>query len=355
MPSVLVAKIHYSAPANNRAGNLIMKYRTLGNTDTAVSEISLGAWQLGGADWGNVSDDDAFAILQCAVDKGINFFDTANVYGQGRSETLIGRFLADTNTQVHVATKLGRELPGMHNGWPKRITLDMAREATVASIKRLGVDSLFLQQWHCIPTDMLRDGEAIGHLKTLQKEGLIQHFGISVETVEEALIVIDQGGAASLQVIFNIFRQKLVDELLPKAKAANVGLLARVPLASGVLSGKFSAATTFGDNDHRNYNADGAAFNVGETFAGVPFAKGVELAEQIDTLTASTDAPLAQRALRWILDHDAITCAIPGATKLSQVESNAAASDLSPLGDDIHTKLRDLYDTAIAPAVRGAY
>lgn len=333
-----------------------MKLRTLGKTNTRISEVGLGTWQLGGSDWGSMSDDDALKILRKAVDLGVNFFDTADVYGLGRSETLIGKFLKETKGKVYVATKLSRRRWVEMKGWPTKYTLDMVREDIKISLKNMGIDSLFLQQWHCPPTAWYRTGEIFELMEQVKKEGLIQHWGCSVESVEEGLLAIAHPGCASLQVIYNLFRQKLTAELLPKAKAANVGILARVPLASGLLTGRFAKGHTFSEKDHRNYNADGGAFNVGETFAGVPFAKGVEFAEAIREILKPTDAtPMAQQALRWILDQDGVTSVIPGATKIAQVESNAAASGLASLSGSQHKALRELYESRIKPAVRGVY
>ncbi|NQU09162.1 aldo/keto reductase [bacterium] len=332
-----------------------MKTRTLGKTNIKISEIGLGTWQLGSADWGVISDREALAILHRAVDRGVTLFDTADVYGLGVSERIIGKFLKATRQKVHVSTKLGRVFWAKH-GWPKMFTLKMVRAATQQSLKNLGVDAIFLQQWHCIPTPMLRDGEALDHLETLRREGLIQHWGASVESVEEALLCMTHPGCAALQVIYNIFRQKLTDELLPVAKRCNVGILARVPLASGLLTGRFKHGHRFPQKDHRHYNRDGQAFNVGETFAGVPFEKGVDYAARIKTILKPTgDVPMAQLALRWILDHDAVSAVIPGATRLEHIDSNAAASRRKPLSAARHAALRTLYDKKIAPTVRGPY
>ncbi len=334
-----------------------MKYRVLGKTGVKVSEVGLGTWQLGGGGWGDgtFAEDEALAILRRSVDLGINFFDTADVYGDGKSEQTIGRFLKETKGKVHVATKLGRRI-WVESGWPKAFSVDLARRYTQDSLKKLGVETIFLQQWHCIPTEMLKSGEAFAALEQLKKEGLIQNWGCSIESVEEAMICMNNPGCATLQVIFNLFRQKLVDELLPRAKAANVGILARVPLASGLLSGKFKSGHRFNDKDHRHFNADGQKFNVGETFAGVPFEQGVAFARKMEEiLKPDASSSMAQKALRWVLDHDAVSTVIPGATKLSQAESNAAASDLAPLGAATHQSLRDLYKREIAQTIRGKY
>jgi len=332
-----------------------MKYRTLGRTGAKVSEVGLGTWQLGGSDWGNISDDNALEILHRSVELGVNFFDTADVYGAGRSEELIGKFLKQAKSKVYVATKLGRR-GGAAGGWPNNFKLETIRQHTQDSLKRLGVDSIFLQQWHCIPTEEMRRGEVFEHLRTIKKEGLIQNWGCSVESVEEGLICIKHDDCAALQVIFNIFRQKLTDELLPQCNAKNVGILARVPLASGLLSGQFKPGHQFGEKDHRSYNANGEKFNAGETFAGVGFVKGVELAQKVHGILKPDDsATMAQKSLRWILDNDAVSTVIPGATKLSQAESNARASDLMPLSGPVHQQLRDLYSREIASAIRGKY
>ena len=333
-----------------------MKQRLFGKTGVRIGEVGLGTWQLGGADWGSMSEKEALAILHKAVDTGVNLLDTADVYGLGVSERVIGKFLREARGKVYVATKLGRLEWVRRKGWPETFTLDMARKATQESLKNLGVDAIFLQQWHCVPTVWMRSGEVLGHLETLKKEGLIRNWGCSVETVEEGLICARHPGCAALQVIYNIFRQRITDELLPVAKQNHVGILARVPLASGLLSGKFQHGQKFAENDHRNYNADGQAFNVGETFAGLPYEKGVELAEKVRAIVKpSGPAAMAPLALRWILDHDAVSAVIPGATRVAQVESNAHASALPPLSADVHRQLADLYRTEIAPAIRGPY
>jgi len=332
-----------------------MKYRAFGRTGVQISEVGLGTWQLGSSDWGKLPEKDALAILHRAVERGVNFLDTADVYGLGVSERAIGRFLKETRETVHVATKLGRRGDGP-NGGPQNFSLDAARRHTQSSLNNLGLDCLFLQQWHCIPTEEMQKGEAFEHLRTIQKEGLIQHWGASVESVEEAHLCMQHEDCASLQVIYNIFRQKLTDEVLPAAKGKGVAILARVPLASGLLAGKFKAGHRFAESDHRNYNADGQAFNAGETFAGVPFDKGVQFAEKVREIVRPPDGvTLAQLALRWVLDHDAVSAIIPGATRAEQADQNAAASDLPPLGDEAHAALRELYEREIAQTIRGKY
>ncbi|WP_121355005.1 aldo/keto reductase [Flavisolibacter nicotianae] len=327
-----------------------MKYRNFQGTE--VSEIGLGTWQLGSADWGTVNDDEAFAILQAFVDAGGNFIDTADVYGIGMSERVIGWFLKTTGKNLYVATKLGRRGDGTC-GWPQNFTLESMRSHVETSLANLGVSHLFLEQLHCIPTDELRAGTVFDNLRQLQKEGLIQHWGASVETSEEALLCLEQEGLASLQIIFNLFRQHVADEVFAKAKEKGVALIIRVPLASGLLTGKFSETTAFATTDHRNYNANGQAFNAGETFSGIEFSEGVKLAQQIKTHLP--DGPMAQWALRWILDFPEVTTVIPGATSVQQVQNNVAASELPSLPAAQHQTLRSLYDDEIQPKIRGHY
>src|SRR5690606_11221846 len=264
-------------------------------------------------------------ILQEAINSGISFFDTADVYGDGKSEAIIGEFLKSTSTPLHVATKFGRSA----DAYPDKYSKDVLRSCVEGSLDRLRVERLDLIQLHCIPTQYLRDGKIFDWLRELQKEGLIRHFGASVETVEEGLICLQQEGLLSLQVIFNIFRQKLVTELLPQAEAKGVGIIVRLPLASGLLTGKFDANTTFAEDDHRNFNRNGEAFNVGETFAGLPYEKGLELVEQIKNNILPSDLNMVQLALCWILDHKAVSTIIPGASSTKQVISNAEASSLA--------------------------
>ncbi|CCQ75112.1 aldo/keto reductase [Magnetospira sp. QH-2] len=327
-----------------------MRYRTFGDTGVSISEIGLGTWQLG-AEWGDVSDSQAQAILDTARDAGISFFDTADVYGLGRSEERIRTFLSRCSKPVFVATKLGR-FP--EPGWPENFTFESFRTHVEASLTRLGVEALDLTQMHCIPTEVLRDGAVFDHLRRLKTDGKIKAFGVSVETVEEGLICLEQEGVTSLQVIFNMFRQKPARELFDLAKAKGVAIIARVPMASGLLSGKFTVDQTFDKDDHRTFNRDGAAFNVGETFAGLPFEKGVRLADRLKDMVPE-GLSLADMALRWILDHDAVSTVIPGATRPEQALSNARASDLPPLGADLHAQLAAFYDSDIAEHIRGAY
>lgn len=319
--------------------------------EVTVSEIGLGTWQLGSADWGVVDDNKAMEILQSFVDAGGNFIDTADVYGMGVSETVIGKFLKTQSKPLYVASKLGRRHDN-GNGWPQNFTYDGMKKHVEDSLNHLGVSELFLEQLHCIPTNTMREGQVFDHLRKLQQDGLIRYWGASVETAEEALMCLDQDGIASLQIIFNLFRQHIADEVFEKALAKNVAIIVRVPLASGLLSGKFSNNTVFEKSDHRNYNANGEAFNAGETFSGVEFSKGVELSRKIATILP--EGPTASWSLRWILDHPAVTTVIPGASTVQQVQNNMSASELDGLSSGIHQSLRKLYDEEIHAAIRGA-
>ena len=326
-----------------------MHHRKLNNHN--VSEIGLGCWQLGGADWGDVSDEQAFAILRAAVENGTDLLDTADVYGIGRSETLIGQFLRDTKAKVFIATKLGRfPKPGL----PGNLSLANFRAHTEASLKRLGVEALDLTQIHCIPTAAMRSGECFDWLRTLKNEGKIKAFGASVESMEEAMICLKQEGLASLQIIFNIFRQKPIDTLFIEAQAKNVALIVRLPVASGLLSGKMTRQIRFASNDHRSYNRDGQAFNVGETFAGLPFEKGIELADALKPLVPP-GMTMAQMALRWCLDFPAVTTVIPGASRPQQAIDNAAVSKMPPLSKELHGKLAGFYRERVEAHIRGPY
>jgi aryl-alcohol dehydrogenase-like predicted oxidoreductase len=326
-----------------------MKQRQFGNMDISVSEVGLGTWQLGGSDWGAVDEREALNTLSAAVEGGVNFFDTADVYGMGRSEEIIGKFLKETSKQF-VATKLGR-FPSP--GWPENFSLPSLRAHTEASLRRLGVDSLDLTQLHCIPPSVLRDGQVFDSLRVLQREGKIKNFGVSVESNEEALICLEQDDVACLQIIFNLFRRKPL-EFFNLAKKKGVALVVRLPLASGLLSGRYTKETEFAASDHRSYNRDGQHFNVGETFAGLPFEKGVELAEALRSM-APEEISLTQMALRWILDFDAVSVVIPGARNRAQVRANITASELEPLADDLHGRLREFYETKVAASIRGPY
>jgi aryl-alcohol dehydrogenase-like predicted oxidoreductase len=327
-----------------------MNTRTFGKTGVRVSEMGLGCWQLGGTDWGNVDDAAALDILSAAMEAGVNFFDTADVYGNGRSETLIGRFLKERRAKIFVATKLGRTA----SLYPDKYTEAGVRAATEASLKRLGVSTLDLTQFHCIPIEELRRGDVFEWLRGLQREGKIRHFGASVESMEEALLCLEQPGLVSLQIIFNIFRQKPIEALFSKAKKKGVAIIVRLPLASGLLSGKLTKESRFPQNDHRNYNRDGQCFNVGETFAGLPYEKGVESADALKAMVPG-GLTMAQMAQRWILDYDAVSVVIPGASRPDQARANAAVSNLPSLDGKLHEALRRFYEREVASHIRGPY
>jgi aryl-alcohol dehydrogenase-like predicted oxidoreductase len=326
--------------------------RPLGKTGFPLSEVGFGAWAIG-AEWGDsVPEDQARDALRAAIDAGMNFIDTADIYGMGRSEKLIGDVLRERSGggRIHVATKMGKA-----PGWTD--TIESVRDAALGSCRRLGVEALDLVQLHCIDMEFLRAGRVFEHLEKIKAEGLIRHYGASVETIEEARFCMQNSGIVSLQVIFNIFRQRLIDELFPLAKSANIGVIARVPLASGVLTGKFRSGQRFHERDHRRYNANGERFNVGETFAGIPLETAITFASEVGRLLAgeSPQAGLAQKALRWILDHDAVTTVIPGAKSPAQALENAGAAALPPLSKEAHDALSRLYREKIHAAVRGRY
>jgi len=327
-----------------------MKLRQFGKTDLSVPEIGLGCWQLGGGwrdDW-----DDAVArqTLENAYAAGVRFIDTADVYGDGASERSIGSFLRERQPEgLVVATKLGRA--GIY---PDGYTRESLRDATLRSLDRLGMESLDLTQLHCVPTDVLRQGHVFDWLRELQQEGLIRRWGASVESVEEGMICLEQDGLASLQVIFNIFRQKPAEALLPRAASQGVGIIVRLPLASGLLGGKITRATTFRHDDHRNFNRDGQAFNVGETFAGLELERGIDATEQVAALVPP-GMTMAQMALRWILDHPEVSVVIPGASSPAQVQANVSASGVAPLPDDLHAALARVYREQVREHIRGPY
>lgn len=329
-----------------------MNARIFGKTGRVVGEIGLGCWQIGG-NWGEVSDDTALSILRTAHEQGTNFLDTADVYGGGRSETLIGKFLKETGARdrLFIASKLGRR---GDPGWPANFTREVVRRHTEDSLRRLGVDALDLTQLHCVPSDVLMRGELFGWLEELKREGKVRAYGASVESMDEALWCCAQPGCASLQIIFNLFRQKPVHVLFDRARAAGVALIVRLPLASGLLGGKMTKTTAFAADDHRNFNRDGAAFNVGETFAGLPFAKGVELADMLKA-HVPPGLTMAEMALRWCLDFEAVSVVIPGAKSPEQAHANIRAASLAPLGSTRHVQLASFYERHVAAHIRGPY
>jgi aryl-alcohol dehydrogenase-like predicted oxidoreductase len=323
-----------------------MEYRELGRTGWKVSAISFGAWAIGGT-WGPVQDDESLAALNRAVDLGVNFFDTADVYGDGRSERLLSRLRRERKEPIYIATKAGRRLdPHVASGYNRaNITAFVER-----SLKNLAIDTLDLVQLHCPPTDVFYMPEVFGILDDLAKQGKLRYYGVSVEKVEEALKAIEYPGVQSVQIIFNMFRQRPAERFFPEAKRRGVGILARVPLASGLLTGKMTAATNFAGDDHRAFNRHGESFDRGETFSGVDFNAGLRAVEELKPLVPG-GASMAQLALRWILMFDAVTCAIPGAKRPSQAEDNIRAGDLPPLSPETMDKVRAIYDRSIKELV----
>lgn len=322
-----------------------MKTRRLGKTGFEVSEIGLGCWQLGG-DFGPVEDEAASAILDAANGAGINFWDTADVYGGGLSERRIGAHAKAPG--VKVATKLGRSAALFPNKYSK----DRVRESLIGSAQRLGVASLDLAQLHCVPTEVLRSGEIFGWMDEFRAEGLVRNWGASVETIEEGLICLEQPGCATLQIIFNLFRQDAAEKLLPLAAERDVGIIVRLPLASGLLSGKYDKTSTFDTSDHRNYNRDGQAFSVGETFSGIKFERGVELVQELKGL-APEGVPMSQFALRWILDHPQVSTIIAGVSKPEQIADNVAATERKNLFPALMNQLGEWYQKEVKPEIRG--
>jgi aryl-alcohol dehydrogenase-like predicted oxidoreductase len=323
-----------------------MKYRNFGRTGWQVSEISFGAWALG-ADWGYVSDEDALNALHAALDEGINFIDTADVYGDGRSERLIAQVLKERPEQVYVATKAGRRLnPHVAYGYnAENLTAFVER-----SLANLDVETLDLVQLHCPPTDVYYMPETFAVLDDLVQAGKIQYYGVSVEKVEEAIKAMEFPNVQSVQIIFNIFRQRPAELFFDLAKQKQVGILARVPLASGLLTGKMTPQTVFTEDDHRNYNRHGEAFDVGETFSGIDYAVGLQAVEELRPLVPE-GSTMAQFALRWILMFDAVSCAIPGAKNRRQAVDNAAAADLPPFSNETMAQIKAIYEEYIREQV----
>lgn len=321
-----------------------MQYRKLGGTGYDVSEVGFGAWAIGGT-WGEVTEADAMAALHEAVDQGITFFDTADVYGDGRSERLIARLRRERpDDRIVVATKAGRRLdPHVADGY----TAENIESFIDRSRENLDMETLDLVQLHCPPTDVYYRPEMFEAMDDLVRRGVIRHYGVSVEKVEEALKAIEYPGVATVQIIFNMMRHRPAELLFSEAAARNVGIIARVPLASGILTGKMSATTSFADDDHRMFNRNGEAFDAGETFSGVPFDVALEAMDRIRPHIPGGVTP-AQYALRWILDHDAVSTVIPGGKNPRQVADNAAASELDPIDDASWDAVAEIYDDLIA-------
>jgi len=323
-----------------------MNKRLLGSSNLEVSEVGLGCWQLGG-DFGPLSDEGAHRIIESALEQGVTFFDTADVYGAGKSERYLGKALANAGSEIKIATKYGR----WEGTYPEGYSLVDLRDSLKRAQDRLHRDCIDLIQLHCIPTTILERGEIFDWLRQVQQEGHIAHFGASVERVDEALLCAEQDDLVSLQVIFNLLRQRPLKELFERAKEKKVGIIVRLPLASGLLSGKYSSATTFDETDHRHYNKDGEAFSVGETFSGIEFGRGLGLVEALAAL--KPDAyNMAQFAMRWILDHDAVSSIIPGASSPAQVASNVSVAALAPLPQELHDQLYDFYLNEVESHIR---
>ncbi|MBD8069050.1 aldo/keto reductase [Bacillus sp. PS06] len=327
-----------------------MKYRQLGNTDLKVSEISFGTWAIGGS-WGKTDDQESLRALHTAIEHGVNFFDTADVYGDGHAEELLAVATKGKEEQIHIATKFCRK-GDIHD--PKTYSEEQVRTYLEASLKRLNREAVDLYQIHCPAFDILKDGSVFEVLEKLKQEGKIRYYGVSVESVEEGLLCLENPNVSALQVIFNIFRQKPLEELFPKAEASGVGILSRVPLASGLLTGKFSVNTTFEADDHRNYNKDGKSFNVGETFAGIEFNRGVELSQQLDWIKEDRQS-MATAALRWCLDQQGVTCVIPGFKTEKQVLANLEAGNVPAFSVEELSKLQAFYREHVADYIRGSY
>jgi aryl-alcohol dehydrogenase-like predicted oxidoreductase len=319
-----------------------MHYRTFGRTGWQVSAVSFGAWAIGGS-WGHVNEDDALAALAVAIDHGVNFIDTADVYGDGRSERLIAQALKGRSEQVYVVTKAGRRLdPHLAAGYNREnLTAFVER-----SLRNLQVEALDLVQLHCPPTEVYYMPEVFGYLDDLVQAGKLKFYGVSVEKVEEALKAMEYPGVQSVQIIFNIFRQRPAELFFNLAQQRQVGILARVPLASGLLSGKMTRQTTFAADDHRHFNRYGQAFDMGETFSGVDYEVALDAVEQLRPLVPP-GATMAQFALRWILMFEAVSCVIPGARNAAQAIQNSQAADLPPLSEATMTQIRAIYEDKI--------
>ena len=324
-----------------------MKYRTLGRTPWRVSEISFGAWAIGAA-WGPVDDSESMAALHRAVDLGVNFFDTADVYGDGHSERLIAKLRSERpGDPIIVATKAGRRLP---NQTPAGYTRENLASWIDRSLKNLNTECLDLVQLHCPPNDVYYMPEVFGFMDDLVADGKIRYYGVSVEKIEQAIKAIEYPNVQTVQIIFNVFRQRPAELFFEQAQLRRVGVLARVPLASGLLTGKISMATEFAEDDHRRFNRHGEAFDRGETFSGVDVETALQAVEELKSI-APPGVSLAQFALRWILMYDAVSCAIPGARRPSQVDDNVSASDVEPLSDTMMASIQRIYDNSIRALV----
>jgi aryl-alcohol dehydrogenase-like predicted oxidoreductase len=324
-----------------------MESRILGSTGRKVSVVGLGAWQIGAA-WGDVPENEARDVVRTALDAGVTLIDTADVYGDGRSERIVGEIAGGAD--VFVATKMGRRVEQR----PENYNPENFRAWTDRSRRLLGVDTLDLVQLHCPPDPVYADDAVFGALDAMVEDGVLRAYGVSVETCDQALAAIRRPGVASVQIILNCFRLKPLDEVLPAAREAGVGIIARVPLASGLLSGRYDESTTFAPDDHRTFNRHGESFDVGETFSGVPFDVGLAAVRELAGLVPD-GATMAQFALRWIIDQPGVTTVIPGARSAGQVQANASAAALAPLTTEQLDGVRDVYDRLIRPHVHNRW
>jgi aryl-alcohol dehydrogenase-like predicted oxidoreductase len=327
-----------------------LKYNQLGNTDLNISELSFGTWAIGGA-WGKLDDREALKALDKAMDAGVNFFDTADVYGDGHSEELLGKATKGKEAAIQVATKFCRSAD-IHD--PRTYSMETVRAFCENSLRRLDREAIDLYQIHCPPLEILKDGSVFEVLERLKEEGKIRYYGVSVETIEEGIFCLEHTKASSLQVIFNLLRQKPLEKLFPIAQERKVGILARVPLASGLLTGKFTNDTTFESDDHRSFNRNGEAFNVGETFGGLDFKKGVELSDELSWIEEER-GNRTRAAIKWILQQEEVTSVIPGFRSVKQVEDNLKALNAKEFSPEELQTLKSFYDKEVHTHIRGAY
>jgi aryl-alcohol dehydrogenase-like predicted oxidoreductase len=323
-----------------------MKYRKLGRTGWEVSEVSFGAWAIGST-WGPVDDDESLAALRRAIELGVNFIDTADVYGDGHSERLVAKVVKESSERIYVTTKAGRRL---EEQTPEGYSRENLTGWIERSLSNLEVETIDLLQLHCPPTELYYMPEAFGIMDDLVKEGKIRYYGVSVEKIEQALKAIEYPNVQSVQIIFNMFRQRPAELFFEQCIKRKVGILARVPLASGMLTGKFGKDSTFAEDDHRKFNRDGEAFDRGETFSGVDYETGLKAVKELEAVCPE-GMSMVQFALRWILMFEAVTCAIPGAKRPSQAEENFGAADLPPLSDETMAAVRRIYDSMIREQV----
>ncbi|MBF6979158.1 aldo/keto reductase [Aerococcaceae bacterium zg-BR22] len=327
-----------------------MKYKRLGNTDLYISELSFGTWALGGS-WGEVATDEAIRAINVAIDEGVNFFDTADVYGIGKSETILGQVLKTRSEEVFVATKFGRrdDFSDLSNYSYERV-----RQYCEDSLKNLQKEAIDLYQIHCPSFEVIKEGSIFGVLERLKQEGKIRYYGVSVETDNQGEYIIQHTDASSIQVIFNVLRQQPLHRTIKSAKEREIGIIARVPLASGLLSGKYNINSVFREDDHRHYNRDGQSFNVGETFGGLPFDKAIELVSEVSWIAEGRE-DLAQAALKWIMQQPGVTTVIPGFKTVEQVRDNLSSQFVAPFSEKELLTLEQFYQEKVHSFIRGNY